>query len=199
MGRIRINELARELEIKPGVILKLLPEVGITEKKTHSSSVEGEQADQIRRKLGRLVKAAEETKKPPQSPSPAEGDIAPPAESEKPAASTAAPAAAPAISSKATPPLKPPADAPVAGEDTSPAEAAPPQGLPGKRPAPRPLRPPLASGKGAATIVPTQPPPQIRPARTVKPPPRVKPATPPKPAGIPAKPVPCPKPGQILA
>ena len=49
MSRIRINELARELEVKPGVILEMLPEIGITEKKTHSSSVEDEDADKVRR------------------------------------------------------------------------------------------------------------------------------------------------------
>ena len=39
MGKIRINELARELEVKPARLLELLPEFGITEKRTHSSSV----------------------------------------------------------------------------------------------------------------------------------------------------------------
>ncbi|MGH8162786.1 MAG: translation initiation factor IF-2 N-terminal domain-containing protein, partial [Rhodanobacteraceae bacterium] len=40
MKKTRINELARELEVKPGVILDLLPELGVREKKTHSSSIE---------------------------------------------------------------------------------------------------------------------------------------------------------------
>ena len=40
MVKIRINELARELEVKPNVILDMLPELGVTEKKTHSSSVD---------------------------------------------------------------------------------------------------------------------------------------------------------------
>ncbi|MBZ5605121.1 MAG: translation initiation factor IF-2 N-terminal domain-containing protein, partial [Acidobacteriia bacterium] len=39
MSKIRINELARELEVKPNVILDLLPELGVTDKKTHSSSL----------------------------------------------------------------------------------------------------------------------------------------------------------------
>ena len=42
MSKIRINELARELEVKPNVILELLPELGVTDKKTHSSSLEDE-------------------------------------------------------------------------------------------------------------------------------------------------------------
>jgi translation initiation factor IF-2 len=40
MSKIRINDLARELEVKSKAILDSLPEVGITEKKTHSSSLE---------------------------------------------------------------------------------------------------------------------------------------------------------------
>src|SRR5258708_3342989 len=38
--KIRINDLARELEVKSKAILDVLEEVGVTEKKTHSSSVE---------------------------------------------------------------------------------------------------------------------------------------------------------------
>ena len=37
-NQIRINELARELEIKAKVLIEYLPEIGVTEKKTHSSS-----------------------------------------------------------------------------------------------------------------------------------------------------------------
>ncbi len=40
MSKIRINELARELEVKPHAIIEVLPELGISEKKTHSSSLE---------------------------------------------------------------------------------------------------------------------------------------------------------------
>lgn len=40
MSKIRINELARELEVKPNRILELLPELGISDKKTHSSSLD---------------------------------------------------------------------------------------------------------------------------------------------------------------
>ena len=46
--KIRINELARELEVKAGAILKILPQVGIEEKKTHSSSVDRKTAEAIR-------------------------------------------------------------------------------------------------------------------------------------------------------
>ncbi|MFB3916683.1 MAG: translation initiation factor IF-2 [Terriglobales bacterium] len=46
--KIRINDLARELEVKSKAILDVLPSVGITEKKTHSSSLEAEEAEKVR-------------------------------------------------------------------------------------------------------------------------------------------------------
>src|SRR5215813_4375593 len=48
MSKIRINDLARELEVKSKAILDVLIEVGITEKKTHSSSVEEHEAEKVR-------------------------------------------------------------------------------------------------------------------------------------------------------
>jgi translation initiation factor IF-2 len=51
MKKIRINELARELEVKPGVILELLPELGVLEKKTHSSSIDEDVAIVLRQRL----------------------------------------------------------------------------------------------------------------------------------------------------
>jgi translation initiation factor IF-2 len=48
MGSIRINELARELEVKSGAILECLLKVGITEKKSHSSSLDDDAADKVR-------------------------------------------------------------------------------------------------------------------------------------------------------
>ena len=51
MKKIRINELARELEVKPGVILDLLPEFGVSEKKTHSSSIDEDVAISVKHRL----------------------------------------------------------------------------------------------------------------------------------------------------
>jgi translation initiation factor IF-2 len=51
MSKIRINDLARELEVKSKAILDVLPEVGVTEKKTHSSSLEEHEADKVRARL----------------------------------------------------------------------------------------------------------------------------------------------------
>jgi translation initiation factor IF-2 len=48
MSKIRINDLARELEVKSKAILDALEEVGVTEKKTHSSSLEDHEAEKVR-------------------------------------------------------------------------------------------------------------------------------------------------------
>ena len=48
MSKIRINDLARELEVKSKAILDALPLVGVTEKKTHSSSIEDHEAEKVR-------------------------------------------------------------------------------------------------------------------------------------------------------
>src|SRR5438876_167997 len=48
MSKVRINDLARELEVKSKAILDVLEEVGVTEKKTHSSSLEDHEADKVR-------------------------------------------------------------------------------------------------------------------------------------------------------
>src|SRR5208282_1696631 len=46
-----INDLARELEVKSKAILDVLTEVGVTEKKTHSSSLEDHEAELVRKAL----------------------------------------------------------------------------------------------------------------------------------------------------
>ena len=51
MKKIRINELARELEVKPGSIIDLLAEYGVSEKKTHSSSIDEDVALKVRDRL----------------------------------------------------------------------------------------------------------------------------------------------------
>ncbi|MFI5111336.1 MAG: translation initiation factor IF-2 [Terriglobales bacterium] len=47
-SKIRINDLARELEVKSKAILDVLVKVGVTEKKTHSSSISVEEAEKVR-------------------------------------------------------------------------------------------------------------------------------------------------------
>jgi translation initiation factor IF-2 len=48
MTKVRINDLARELEVKSNAILDALKAVGVTEKKTHSSSIEEDEAEKVR-------------------------------------------------------------------------------------------------------------------------------------------------------
>jgi translation initiation factor IF-2 len=51
MSKVRINDLARELEVKSKAILDVLDVVGVTEKKTHSSSLEEDEAERVRQAL----------------------------------------------------------------------------------------------------------------------------------------------------
>jgi translation initiation factor IF-2 len=53
MSKVRINDLARELEVKSKAILDVLEAVGVTEKKTHSSSLELDEAERVRASLQR--------------------------------------------------------------------------------------------------------------------------------------------------
>jgi translation initiation factor IF-2 len=48
MSKIRINDLARELEVKSKAILDALGASGVTTKKTHSSSLEADEAEKVR-------------------------------------------------------------------------------------------------------------------------------------------------------
>jgi len=57
MSKVRINDLARELEVKSRAILDVLTDVGVTEKKTHSSSLEGDEAERVRVHFNRGGKA----------------------------------------------------------------------------------------------------------------------------------------------
>ena len=50
-SQVRINELARELEVKAKAIIDLLPGFGVTEKKTHSSSIPADVAEKVKHHL----------------------------------------------------------------------------------------------------------------------------------------------------
>src|ERR1700674_4921033 len=54
-NQIRINELARELEIKAKVLIEYIPEIGVTEKKTHSSSIDVDHAVLVRKHFQQLA------------------------------------------------------------------------------------------------------------------------------------------------
>jgi hypothetical protein len=48
---VRINEMARELGVRARAVIDLLPRFGVTEKKTHSSSIPTEVAEKVRQAL----------------------------------------------------------------------------------------------------------------------------------------------------
>ena len=62
--KIRINDLARELEVKSKAILDVLTEVGVTEKKTHSSSLEEHEAELVRKRLGGHAEGSASSNRP---------------------------------------------------------------------------------------------------------------------------------------
>src|SRR5215469_16492082 len=88
-SQVRINELARELEVKAKAIIDLLPGFGVTEKKTHSSSIPADVAEKVRKKIQGVAKAEKEAKeaaaraarmKPPApAAAPPQARVAPPA------------------------------------------------------------------------------------------------------------------------
>ena len=51
VNQVRINELARELEVKAKAIIDLLAGYGVTEKKTHSSSIPEDVAEKVRKNI----------------------------------------------------------------------------------------------------------------------------------------------------
>src|ERR1035441_1865774 len=48
MSKVRINDLAREMEVKSRQILDILAELGLASGKTHSSSLEESEAEKVR-------------------------------------------------------------------------------------------------------------------------------------------------------
>jgi translation initiation factor IF-2 len=157
MSKIRINELARELEVKSREVIEKLHELGLEEKITHSSSIDDDMAERLRRYYA--GGGAERVERAPAPELPAVSEV------KEEAAKPAAPA--PAVKE----------EAPKAAETPAPAaEAAPPAEAP-KEEEPKsrslPLRPPLL-GRGT----PVHPPVGPRPAGTPAVPPAARPVAP---------------------
>src|SRR5205085_4154827 len=134
MEKVRINDLARELEVKSKAVLDYLPSIGVTEKKSHASTLEHDEADKVRKHFAQAAEASAAEKR--KAPAAAEikpkidlskiskpGDVlkaiskqtapeAPAAPISKPAAAPiskpAAPATAPPAAAKPTAPIVPP-------------------------------------------------------------------------------------------
>jgi translation initiation factor IF-2 len=183
MKKIRINELARELEVKAHEILERLTELGVAEKKTHSSSIDEDVAIKLRRLYGHEA--------PEPEPEAAETPVS---EAEAGPAGAAEPSPAPAMQAGPAP----------ATVEEMPAHA--PAGLAGHPAAPvAPIRPPLAGGRpihppvgGGPRPTPSAPsapqPAQAAPASIIAPGRPVPSAKP-----LPGPAATAPKPGQILS
>jgi len=162
-NQIRINELARDLEVKAKAILDYLPEAGVAEKKTHSSSIDLAAAEKVRahfRQLAEEEAAAEAN-----------------AQAEKAAKEAAAKAArlrpaAPSVVAPAGP--KAPATVPAAAKPPAPAVAKP------TVPAAAPVRPSAVPAAPGATSAASAPPAAAQPAKPSPAPPM--PAVAPRPA-----------------
>jgi translation initiation factor IF-2 len=182
MRKIRINELARECEQPNSAIITVLPQFGVTDKKTHSSSIEDDVADKIRRHFGVSVErsAAHALEHEADEPEAAvEEQAGSPVEAE-------APAAEPVQATPSVAPAFPP------GLTTEEKMAA--------RPVAHPVRPPLL-GRGPRPMpMPAQPPAAPAPVAT---PPVASSSPMPGPAirqPVPARPLPsAPRPGQIIS
>jgi translation initiation factor IF-2 len=138
MKKIRINELARELEVKPGAILDLLPELGVAEKKTHSSSVDEDVAELLRKRL--TGAGGEEHRRAARDEQESAGEIAATDEKTKEDGHILT---APTHAEETT--LKPPAE-PLAQE--VPVPPLPEMATVHPAPRPLPIRPPLAAPAG---------------------------------------------------
>ncbi|MGA3018586.1 MAG: translation initiation factor IF-2 [Bryobacteraceae bacterium] len=194
MKKIRINELARELEVKAHEILDRLPELGVTEKKTHSSSIDEDVAIKLRRLYGFDT--------PPETE--AEGEPAEESAAQTQTMETAEAPAAPAVH----------AHIETAAHEAPAAEAAGKTAIEELRAIPggaAPIRPPLAPGRpihppvaGLGTTAPRPEGPRAAPAPAPPQAPPVAVIAPGRPAIPAAKPLPGPapagpRPGQILS
>src|SRR6202050_5705576 len=169
-NQVRINELARELEIKAKVLIEYLPEIGVTEKKTHSSSIDNSHAELVRKHfLGLAAQEAaaeaEKTKAATAKSKPSRPAVAaqPAAARPTPAAPAAAPAAPvasrPAAVAPAGTPARPAtASAPASGPTSAhqapkatPAAAKPGVAPTGAPPAARPMRPGVPPTVGSSS------------------------------------------------
>ena len=58
MSKVRINDLAREMEVKSKQILDVLAELGLDSGKTHSSSLEDYEAEKVRAQFERASRSS---------------------------------------------------------------------------------------------------------------------------------------------
>ncbi len=190
MSKVRINDLARELEVKSKAILDALPLVGVTEKKTHSSSLEEHEAEKVRAHIrgsseaqtssarsARPLRGEEEIKtKIDLSHISRPGDVLRAITQKKEAAVAPPP-------KPAAPPVAPkPTVVPAAAKPAAPAAPPAPPAPVAAPAAPAPVARPAAPVIEKPAVAPT-PAPVVTPAAAAPPPPRI--VTPPAPSAPP--------------
>jgi translation initiation factor IF-2 len=179
-SQVRINELARELEVKAKAIIDLLPGFGVTEKKTHSSSITVDVAEKVRDHLKGVADAE----------AAAEADREAKEAAAKAAQRKPAPTAtAPQVAHPAPAATKPPVHAPAAPLATHPTPAAAPAAAPSVAPKAAPAAPvgvPPSPAAPVAKPVAPQPTSAAPTAPAVAKP--AAPATPSAPSAAPAPP-----------
>src|SRR5437773_9310600 len=165
-NQVRINELARELEVKAKAIIDLLSGFGVTEKKTHSSSIPADVAEKVRKKIQGVAEAEAQAEAAAKAEKEAKEAAAKAARMRPPAAAAPPPQARVAPAAAAAKPAAPTAPASAAMPAAPPTHAAP---------APAPTAAP-----GAPKIVPKAP----APAAPTSAPAATKPSAPPAPTPI---------------
>src|SRR5229473_2907971 len=155
-NQVRINELARELEVKAKAIIDLLSEYGVTEKKTHSSSIPADVAEKVRKRIQGAAEAEAQAEVQAEAAVKAEKeakDAAAKAARMKPAAPAAPPqaSAAPTAVKPSAPAIHPAPAAKPTAPGAPAVTSAPPAAL--KAPAPGPTVVPPAA-KPAAPAAP---------------------------------------------
>ncbi len=156
MSKVRINDLARELEVKSRAILDVLDHVGVTEKKTHSSSLELDEAERVRAHFQRSRSGAAGGGRVESAPKPKidwsrvskPGDVLKAIQQKKEEA--AAPPPRPVIAAPVA--VAPPAVAPVTARPAVPVAAAPAPAA--ERPVSTPPPAPVAAAPAPRRIVP---------------------------------------------
>src|SRR6059058_3435792 len=176
-NQVRINELARELEVKAKAIIDLLPGFGVTEKKRHSSSIQADVAENVRKKIQGVAEAEAQAEAAAKAEKEVKEAVAKAARM-KPAAAAAPPQARPAATPGVAKPTAPGPPVPAAAKPAVPAihAIAAPAGAPAgpkiapKVPAPTPAASPAAAKPAAAVSAPTPIRPAAAPAQPVAPP-----------------------------
>src|SRR5580692_4877148 len=162
MTKIRINELARQLEVPSHAIIDMLPELGVSEKKTHSSSIDEPVAEIIRQRVqggaGAAMRREADASVAVAEPEPGHRHEQQPARHEQqPARHEPSAPPAPENHAHAIKVPIPEFEAPASASTAGPAQEAPvtPPSATVEEPLrskPAPLRPPLSAGGSAAPL-----------------------------------------------